>query len=81
MSKRRHFKRCAIASSEGNHVRMSHRDYIREWHERNKDYIAEISLSIQLHIERKYYVKCLGKLIQITEREALMLGPELIIIK
>lgn len=75
--KRPRFNRNAVASSRGAYVHSSHIAYIREWHERNKETIAKLTVTIE--ITPKYYVRCFGKLIQITEREAMMLGPELTI--
>lgn len=71
---RKRFKLSCVASSEGAHVARAHKRYIREEHEK-------FALTIQVSIPKKYFVKCFGKLIQITEREALMHGKANIIIK
>ena len=71
---RKRVKLSCVASSEGAHVDRAHKRYIREEHEK-------FALTIQVSIPKKYFVKCFGKLIQITEREALMHGKANIIIK
>lgn len=63
---RRKFNRAAIASSDGAYVRNAHRRYLKEEHEK--------FLTIEIHVPKRYFVKCFGKLIQVTEREAMMLG-------
>jgi hypothetical protein len=73
------FNRNACASSRGAYVRDSHIAFIKECHERNKEVIAELSITIE--VKPKYYVRCFGKLIQVTEREAMMLKTQVIIQK
>lgn len=71
---RKRFKLSCVASSEGVHVARAHKRYIREEHEK-------FVLTIQVSVPKKYFVKCFGRLIQITEREAMMHGKANIIIK
>ena len=73
------FSRRACGSSRGNYVRVSHEAYIKEWHEQNKEIVAQISLTIE--IKPKYYAKCFGSLIRVTEVQAKMLGEDSIVIK
>lgn len=72
--KRERFKRSTIASSRGNYVRKAHRQYLREEHEKF------IEMSISIKMPTAYFVKCFGKLMQITEREAMMLKRHINII-
>lgn len=74
---RKRFNRNIIASSDA-YKKHSHDKYIREWHKENIQTITE--LTARIVIKKKYYVKCFGKTIQITEKEAMMLGPELVIV-
>lgn len=71
------FKRTMCASSRGAYVHKSHIAYIMECHERNKGVIAKLSITIEA--KPKYFVKCFGKLYQITEEEAMTLDSKLII--
>lgn len=64
---RKRFSRSAVASSRGNYVRIAHRAWLREEHEKF------IKLEFSIEIPQRYFVRCFGKLIQITEREAMML--------
>lgn len=74
---RKKFKRSSCGSSRGSYVYKSHIAYLKEQHEKNKDFV----LTINVRIPEKYFVRCFGKLIQITEREAMMLGKTNIIIR
>lgn len=73
------FSRRACGSSRGNYVRISHEAYIKEQHAKNKEIVAQISLTIE--IKPKYYAKCFGHLIRVTEVQAKMLGEDSIVIK
>ena len=75
---RSRFKRSACGSSRGGYVYRSHIQYLQECHA-NID--IEISIKIPVREKKRYYVKCFGKLIEITEREALMRKGLNIIIK
>lgn len=82
MSKRDRFSRSCVASSRGPYVRKSHYLLIQERLEKRgivaslKD-IMEVSITIS--IKPKYYAKCFGKKIYLSESQARTLGPELII--
>lgn len=69
---RQRFNRNAVASSRGSYVRHSHLSYLKEQHEKNAEYIAKIEITVK--VQPKYYVKCFGKLMQVTEMETKMLG-------
>lgn len=75
--KRDRFNRNAVASSRGAYVYHSHIAYIKEQHEKNRQVIAELNITVK--VKPKYFVKCFGKIRQITEREAMMLGPQIVI--
>lgn len=80
--KRPRFSRNCLASSRGAYVRQSHFLYIQEQlAKRNIEVKLEdiIEVSITIRVKR-YYVKSFGNLKRITEREAMMLTPELVII-
>lgn len=72
---RNRFKLSACGSSRGGYVQRAHERYIKDAH---KNFVA---LNIEIRIPKRYFVRCFGKLIQVTEREALMLGKTNIIIK
>lgn len=74
---RKRFKRDAVASSRGNYVRVSHREFIKEQHLLNRDAIEKLTITIK--VKPKYYTKCFGVMIEITEAEANKLGKELVI--
>lgn len=77
---RKRFNRACICSSENyEKSKKAHREFLFEKHNKNITEITEIVTTFK--ITKRYYVKCFGKLIEVTEREALMLGSELIIIK
>lgn len=82
MSKRDRFSRSCVASSRGPYVRKSHYLLIQERLAKRgiaaslKD-IMEVSITIS--IKPKYYAKCFGKKIYLSESQARTLGPELII--
>lgn len=73
---RKRFSRNIIASSDS-YKKRSHDSFIKEQHEKNKDMIAKISISIK--VAPKYYIKCFGKLIQITEEEAMSTSIEVVV--
>lgn len=77
MKPRNRFNRNCIASSRGSYVWKAHIEYIKECHKRNQHIIANITINIK--VAPKYHAKCFGKMMQITEREAIMLGPQLTI--
>lgn len=64
---RKRFKRSAIASSRGDYVRIAHRAWLAEEHEKF------VKLEFSIELPPRYFVKCFGKLMEITEREAMML--------
>lgn len=66
---RKRFNRNAVASSNGNYVRRAHQRMLKENHDENQNVLINISL----RIPPKYFVKCWGKLIEVTAREAAML--------
>ena len=68
MQKRNRFNRMACGSSRGGWIRKVHEQYLREQHNHF------IEVNIEVKIPKRYFVKCFGKLIEVTEREALMLG-------
>lgn len=71
---RKRFNRAAVASSRGNYVRIAHRAWLEQEHEKF------IKLEFSIEIPPRYFVKCFGKLMQITEREAMMLKQHVNII-
>lgn len=76
---RERFSRRICASSRGSYVGKSHRAYIKEQHEKNKSVVTEISLTIK--VKPRYYAKCFGALVRVTEVQAQMLGKDSIVIK
>lgn len=66
---RQRFSRNACGSSRGAYVRKAHQEMLKENHDKNKNVLINISISIP----PKYFVKCWGKLIEVTAREAAML--------
>lgn len=68
-----------IASSRGNYVRKAHQKFIREEHKRNQEYIQQITLEIK--VTPRYYIRCFGVEKEITEKEALVLGLDLVIVR
>lgn len=82
MKQRDRFSRNCIASSRGSYVRKAHYEYVQQQlaqrgiHASIKE-IIEVSITIKA---QRYYVKCFGKLKQITEHDAMMLESELVII-
>lgn len=82
MSKRERFSRSCIASSRGPYVRRSHYLLIQE-RLAERGIVANlediIEASIIISIKPKYYTKCFGKKIYLSESQARTLGPELII--
>lgn len=66
--KRKRFNRGACGSSRGSYVWHSHCRYLEEKH------LEFVRLSLEIKIPKRYFVRCFGKLLEITEREALMLG-------
>lgn len=65
--KRKRFNRAAICSSYNYKAsKKAHVDFLRENHEENREFLLEIA-------ERKitkYYIRCFGEKVYITEREA-----------
>ena len=49
---------------------QSHKAYLQECHDK---FQLNISVEVNVIIEPKYYVRCFGRLIRVTEREAMML--------
>ena len=80
--KRPRFSRNCLASSRGAYVRKSHFLYIQEQlakrgTEAKLEDIIEVCTTISI---KRYYIRCFGKLKRITEREAMVLKPELVIV-
>ena len=63
---RQRFKLSACGSSRGGFVYRAHKAWLQRNHEEQKHVIALI-------IKPKYYVRCWGKLIPVTDTEAAML--------
>lgn len=76
------FSRNCLASSKGAYVRQSHFLYLQEQLAKRgieaelKD-IIEVSTTIST---TRYYVRCFGKIKEITKREAMMLESKLVIV-
>ena len=70
---RKRFSRKPCFSSERAFQSKAHTQYIIECHEANKVVISKI-------VTTKYYIKCFGKLQEITKEEADRLNPKLVII-
>ena len=77
---RRRFKLNRICSSE-NYIlsRQIYRRYICEWHATHSEEVYTISESIV--VRQKYYVMCFGKLMEITETEAIRLQSCMTVIR
>ena len=69
---RKRFSRRPCFSSERDFQSKAHTQYITECHEANKIVIEKI-------VTTKYYIKCFGKLMEITKEEAEHLSPKLVI--
>lgn len=77
---RKRFKPDRICSSDNYLLsRQIYRNYIRRWHAEHSDEILVITQSIS--IRQKYYVKCFGKLIEISEDDAICLETCMTIIR
>lgn len=63
---RQRFSLAACGSSRGDYVARAHQLYCAQMHEQNKQVVAQIT-------KPRYYVRCWGKLIQVTQIEAAML--------
>lgn len=77
--KRDTFSLNCVYSSRGIYVHKAHIEYIKKCHENNKEVVEKVSATIE--IKPKYYAKCFGNLIRVTEVQAKMLGGDSIIIK
>lgn len=81
MNKRDRFSRSCVASSRGPYVRKSHFLLIQE-RLAERGVVASLEdimeVSITVSIKPKYYAKCFGKRVYLTESQARKLGPELI---
>lgn len=81
---RKRFNRHSVASSSGNYVRIAHYRLLQEgleergFKEELKD-IAEVEVRVAIKRQNKYAVKVFGKLMFISENDALKLNPELVI--
>lgn len=69
---RERFKLSCCASSRGSYVAKAHIDYIKRTRP-SEQVIKRI-------LKPKYYIKCFGRLIQITDMEAAMLRPTMSVI-
>lgn len=79
---RERFSRRIIASSDPRKAH-AHRATLKENHEKNKEYFESIHKTVNIkqgHFNRKFFVKCFGKLQEITELEAKNLGLDLVTI-
>lgn len=65
---RQRFSLLACGSSRGGYVARAHEKFMSEHHETNKAVIKRITAP-------RYFVKCWGKLLQLTEVEAARLKP------
>lgn len=72
--KRERFKVNCVGSSRGVYVRNTHRAFIKEVCEsaEHRELIAKIEIEVK--VTPRYYVRCFGKIMEVTEREAMMLG-------
>lgn len=79
MGTRKHFNPNRLCSSEGYETsRKVHREFIRRQHEEN---VSEIKEIIESTTVQHCYVKCFGKLVEITETEALRIEQSIKIIR
>lgn len=77
---RRKFNPAQVCSSENyEESKQAHREFIRRFHSENIEEIQHISESIV--ISQKCYVKCFGRLIEITEIEATRIEETIKIIR
>lgn len=72
---RERFKLSCVASSRGSYVSRAHVRYYsdKQSHEQRMNILAKM-------LKPRYYVKCFGKLVQITDMEAAMLRPTMSVI-
>jgi hypothetical protein len=69
---RERFKLSCIASSRGSYVAKAHESYVKRTRPSEQ--------TVKRILKPKYYVKCFGRLIQITDMEAAMLRPTMSVI-
>lgn len=80
MGIRKHFNPNRICSSENYETsRKVRQDFIRRQHEQNIVEVREVTESIT--IKQHYYASCFGKLIEITEIEALRIEKSVKVIR
>lgn len=80
--KRNKFSRNAVASSRGSYVRKSHYLYVQECLKVrgiNASIQDIIEVDITIKVKPKYAVKCFGRTLFISEKEAKKLNPEMVI--
>lgn len=69
------FSRAATGSSRGFYVYISHILWLEENHKEVEKMYRKASR------KKRYFVKVFGRLVEVTEREALMLGRNRVIVK
>lgn len=80
MGTRQHFNPNRICSSENYEAsRKVHQDFIRRQHEQNIVEVREVTESIT--VNQHCYVSCFGKLIEVTEIEALRIEKSVKVIR
>lgn len=77
---RRRFRADRICSSENyKKSRETGRDFLKRFHENYKEEVEQISRTTK--VVTKYYVKCFGKLVELSKSEAERLERTMKIIK
>lgn len=77
---RKRFKQNRICSSDNYFLsRQIYRNYLRRWHAEHSNEILVITQNIAVH--QKCYVKCFGKLVEISENDAIRLETCMTIIR
>ena len=66
------FKLSCVASSRGSYVARAHESYVRRTRPSEQ--------AVKRILKPKYYIKCFGRLMQITDTEAAMLRPTMSVI-
>lgn len=72
-------KKAILLASSNPETIQSYREKLLKNHNDNKEYFSQFRIEIEVNIEYNYYIKCFGKLIQITEQESKNFNEELII--
>lgn len=80
MGMRKRFNSNRICSSENYEASQRvHRDYITRFHDENSVEIKRVTESIA--IKQRYFVNCFGKLIEVTEVDAVRIEKSVKIIR